>query len=56
MLNKDKKARVMLSICNVNIDDVFSHVKEQSVVRDTSHKTVLKKVLDMSTKFSTDGN
>ena len=43
MLNKDTKARVMLSICNVNVDDDFSHVKEQSVMRDTSHKTVLKK-------------
>lgn len=28
MLNKEEKAQVMLSICDVNLDDVLSHVKE----------------------------
>ena len=28
MLNKEEKAQVMLSICDVNVDDVLSHVKE----------------------------
>ena len=28
MLNKEEKAQVMLSICDVDVDDVLSHVKE----------------------------
>ena len=28
MINKEEKAQVMLSICNVNVDNVLSHMKE----------------------------
>ena len=28
ILNKEEKARVMLSICDVDLDDVLSYVKE----------------------------
>jgi hypothetical protein len=28
MLNKEEKAEVMLSICDVNLDDVLSYVKD----------------------------
>ena len=36
MLNKEEKAEVMLSICDVNVDDVLSHVKE-AVTSETHH-------------------
>ena len=39
MLNKEEKARVMLAICDVNVDDVFSYVKRQSLVTHTSEKS-----------------
>ena len=41
MLNKEEKAQVMLSICNVNVDNVLSHMKE-AVSNGTSQKKVLK--------------
>ena len=35
--NKEEKAQVMLSICDVNVDDVLSHVKE--AVSNETHIT-----------------
>ena len=37
MLNKKEKDQVMLSICDVNVDDVLSHVKE--AVKNERHIT-----------------